>query len=134
MADCIPEKRPYITPTAEVLDYAEAAEEKLRQQAGGCKAQQCVAQAVLDALINFCHQNSDFAKQVYDSEKDFNGCMDAVLKNHGACLSDLEAYRRAASFYFEDADVYAEMTLLLPQTDPVEGGYKGIVLDLFSGW
>lgn len=134
MADCIPEKRPYITPTAEVLDYAEAAEEKLRQQAKECKKHLCVAQAVLDALINFCHQNAEFAKRVYEAEKDFKGCMDTVLKDHSDCLSDLEAYRRAVSYYFEDADICMEMTLLLPQSDSMEGGYKGIVLDLFSGW
>ena len=60
-----------------------------------------VRDGVFTALNLFCKQSEEFAKVLYESDKKFSDCLTAVLKNHGGCLSDIEAYRRAVCFYFE---------------------------------
>lgn len=84
--------------------------------------------AVRDALLEFCRQNEEFAQAVAQGGS-FQDCMKAVAQGVGNCISDLEAYRRAASFYFDGAKVQCSMTI---QLEPAETGpdRKGILLDL----
>ena len=84
--------------------------------------------AVRDALLEFCRQNEEFAQAVAQGGS-FPDCMAAVAKGVGGSISDLEAYRRAASFYFDGAKVSFSMTI---QLEPAENGpdQKGILLDL----
>lgn len=65
---------------------------------------------VADALIAFCRQDGEFAQAVAQT-KDFDKCLAAVSKGVGDCLSDLDAYSRAAAFYFPGAKVSFQMTL-----------------------
>ena len=65
---------------------------------------------VADALLSFCRSDGEFAQAVVQT-KDFDKCLAAVEKNAGTFLSDLEAYGRAAAFYFPGAKVGFQMTL-----------------------
>ena len=84
--------------------------------------------AVRDALLGFCRQNEEFAQAVAQGGS-FQDCMKAVAQGVGNCISALEAYRRAAAFYFDGAKVQFSMTI---QLEPAETGpdRKGILLDL----
>ena len=83
--------------------------------------------AVRDALLEFCRQNEEFAQAVAQGGS-FPDCMAAVAKGVGSSLSDLEAYRRAASFYFDGARVNFTMSIQLePAAEPQQ---TGILLDL----
>jgi hypothetical protein len=73
--------------------------------------------AVCEALDTFCRQDEEFAEAVAQGGS-FADCMKAVAKNCGRSLSDLEAYRRAAAFYFPGADVSFQMSVrLAPHAD-----------------
>lgn len=65
---------------------------------------------VREMLEHLSLQNGEFAQAVYQGGP-FDRCMTAVARGCGKCLSDLEAYRRAVSFYFPGADVRMEITL-----------------------
>ena len=84
--------------------------------------------AVRDALLEFCRQNEEFAQAVVQGGS-FKDCMAAVAKGVGGSISDLEAYRRAVSFYFDGAKVSFSMTI---QMEPAqtESDLNGILLDL----
>ena len=83
--------------------------------------------AVRDALLEFCRQNEEFAQAVAQGGS-FPDCMAAVAKGVGSSLPDLEAYRRAASFYFDGARVNFTMSIQLePAAEPQQ---TGILLDL----
>lgn len=68
--------------------------------------------AVRDALADFCRQDDEFAQAVAQGGS-FSECMKAVAKNCGQSMSDLEAYRRAAAFYFKGSDVVFRMEIRL---------------------
>lgn len=84
--------------------------------------------AVRDALLEFCRQDEEFAQAVAQGGS-FQGCMTAVAKGVGYSISDLEAYRRAASYYFDGAKVQFQMTIQLTPAEP-EPERSGILLDL----
>ena len=68
--------------------------------------------AVRDALKDFCRQDEEFAQAVAQGGS-FEDCMKAVAKGVGGSLSDIEAYRRAVSFYFDGAKVEFQMKITL---------------------
>lgn len=78
------------------------------------RAEDVMKSAVKEALINFCKQSAEFAETVASTEKTFADCMKAVAKNHGTCISDIEAYRRAVAFYMDGAEVEFSMTVKVP--------------------
>ena len=84
--------------------------------------------AVRDALLEFCRQNEEFAQAVVQGGS-FPDFMAAVAKGVGSSLSDLEAYRRAAAFYFDGARVNFTMSIQL-EPAAVEPRQTGILLDL----
>ena len=84
--------------------------------------------AVRDALLEFCRQNEEFAQAVAQGGS-FKGCMTAVAKGVVGSISDLEAYRRAAAFYFAGAKVGFSMTIQLEPAE-TEPDRNGILLDL----
>ena len=67
--------------------------------------------AVLEALCQFCHQDSEFTQAVVQSNKTFSDCMKAVAKGVGSSISDLEAYKKAVQFYFPGAEIKFHMTI-----------------------
>ena len=83
--------------------------------------------AVKDALADFCRQDAEFAQAVAQGDS-FEECMKAVAKNCGNYISDLEAYKRAATFYFKGATVRFRMEIDLIGDAPQKA--KPVVLDL----
>lgn len=109
--------------------WYEQAEKRLKDEYDKVKGQKesAMKSAVRDALLEFCRQNEEFAQAVAQGGS-FPNCMAAVAKGVGSALSDLEAYRRAASFYFDGAKVNFSMTI---QLEPAEAEPdRGILLDL----
>lgn len=87
--------------------------------------------AVRDALIQFCEQDFEFAQAVAQGGK-FDKCMEAVAKNVGSSISDLEAFKRAVQFYFRGAEISFKMKIdVCPNRVGADAG-DGIVLDLMS--
>ena len=110
--------------------FGNLAYEKLKSESKDCKISHvAVRDGVLNALKCFCSQSELFAKTIYESTKTFNECLKVVLDNHGNCLSDIEAYRRAVCFYFENADVSFEMQIHLPEENNKP---SAVVLNLFD--
>ena len=110
--------------------WFEQAENRLKEEYNKAKGQKesVMKPAVRDALLDFCRQNEEFAQAVVQGGS-FQDCMAAVAKGVGSSLSDLEAYRRAASFYFDGAEVQSAVTIRLTPAEP-EPDRGGILLDL----
>lgn len=110
--------------------WYEQAEKRLKDEYDKVKGQKesAMKSAVRDALLEFCRQNEEFAQAVAQGGS-FPDCMAAVAKGVGRSLSDLEAYRRAASFYFDGAKVQFTMSIQLTPAEPEESR-SGILLDL----
>jgi len=101
------------------MSWSNQAISKLRkelEQVKGGAAINVMKRPVCDAVIAFCQQNEEFAQAVVQGGT-FDLCMKHVAKGVGSALSDFDAYRRAASFYFEGAQVKAELHI---QLEPVE--------------
>ena len=65
---------------------------------------------VLRQIEGFIEQDDEFAQAVVQGGT-FEDCMKAVAKSCGKALSDVEAYRRAAAFYFPGANVKMQLTI-----------------------
>ena len=65
---------------------------------------------VLRQIEDFIEQDDEFAQAVVQGGT-FEDCMKAVAKSCGQALSDVEAYRRAAAFYFPGAKVKMQLTI-----------------------
>ena len=111
------------------MNWAQQAAEKLEREAKafqGNKYEAVMKPAVADALESFCRQDEEFAQAVVQGGS-FAECMAVVAKGCGSSLSDIEAYRRAAAFYFRGAEVKMELRIRL-EPEAEEAG-KVIHLD-----
>ena len=107
---------------------AEKKTAKYDRYAGIMKDQVC------EALENFCRQDEEFAQAVVQGGT-FEECMKAVAKNCGNGISDLEAYRRAARFYFPGSEVRFQMSIdLCGDVREPDGGQEAVVLNLEDFW
>ena len=86
---------------------------------------------VRDALQDFAKQDEEFAEAIIDGGS-FKDCMAAVCKGIGQSLSDLEAYSRAAAFYFPGCKVRFAMhiDLIGDAAEAKAEDFKPIVLSL----
>lgn len=86
--------------------WYEQAKEKLEQGGKEVKGHKegAMKAAVKTALLDFCRQDEEFAQAVVQGGS-FPECMAAVAKGVGNSISDLDAYKRAVSFYFPGAAV-----------------------------
>ena len=71
---------------------------------------QVTKEDVLRQIEDFIEQDDEFAQAVVQGGT-FEDCMKAVAKSCGQALSDVEAYRRAAAFYFPGAKVKMQLTI-----------------------
>ena len=113
--------------------FFEQAEKRLKEESkkvSGAK-EKAMASAVRDALLDFCRQDEEFAQAVAQGGS-FQDCMATVAKGVGNSISDLEAYRRAVSFYFPGAGIRMKMEIDLCDSvkDAPHIDGPGIVLDL----
>lgn len=100
--------------------------DKEYQDFKGNRYEAAMKKEVSDVLRDFCRQNDEFAKAVVQGGA-FKDCMAAVAAGVKDALSDLEAYKRAAAFYFRSAQVKMELRIQL-EPDAEEDG-KLIRLD-----
>lgn len=84
---------------------------------------------VLRALESFCGQSEEFAEAVLQGGS-FGDCMKDVAKGCGTALSDLDAYKRAAAFYFKGADVQMQLNIRLTGDPEQPMVKKPIVINL----
>lgn len=112
------------------MSWYEQAQERLERESREVTDRYGAAMkgAVREALLEFCRQDGEFAQAVAQGGS-FKDCMAAVAKGVKGSISDLEAYRRAAAFYFHGAQVQFSMTIRLAPAEP-EPDRGGIVLDL----
>ena len=114
--------------------YKSQAIEKLNKEEEAFKGDshgQCIYKAVAAALRDFCAQDDEFAQAVVQTDKTLSDCMKEVTKGAGSVLSDIDAYRRAAKFYFSTADVRFTMQIdLCGDLDAGEAAQRGKVINL----
>lgn len=111
------------------MSWQEQALEKLDKEYKdfkGNRYEAAMKKAVAEVLRDFCRQNEEFAQAVVQGGA-FKDCMAAVAAGVTGALSDLEAYKRAAAFYFRSAQVKMELRIQL-EPDAEEDG-KLIRLD-----
>ena len=106
--------------------YFVAAKSRLTQEYNDLKNAsryiEAVELPVMQALMQFCAQDNEFAQAVAEpGSKSFAGCLAAVVKGCGNVLSDVEAYRRAASYYFDGAYVEMQMVIHVNPYDVASG-------------
>lgn len=87
---------------------------------------------IATALRDFIRQDAEFAQAVVQGGS-FAECMAAVAKGVGSHISDLDAYGKAAAFYFPGCKIRYKMELdLIGDTAAEEPADKpaGLLLDL----
>ena len=97
------------------MNWEQQAVERLEREAKAFKGNRYEAvmkTAMAEALESYCRQNEEFAQTVVQGGS-FAECMAAVAKGCGSSMSDIEAYRRAAAFYFRGAEVKMELRICL---------------------
>ena len=108
--------------------------EKLGKEMAEIKEQKAraIAEPTLNALLEFCHQESEFAQAIIESSKKFSECCQNVVKGAGSSISDLEVYRKAVQFYFEGADIHFEMKIDLCASVNGESGKESLAISLMD--
>lgn len=119
------------------MSWREQALEKLAAEKKTAKYDryaQVMKDRVHEALADFCRQDEEFAQAVVQGGT-FEECMKAVAKKCGNGISDLEAFRRAARFYFPGSDVRFQMSIVLCENILLQGGgQEAVVLSLEDFW
>lgn len=118
--------------------FREQALEKLEKEYRSVTGNKQLAmrEAVRDALREFVRQDEEFAQAVVQGGS-LGGCLNAVAKDTGSSISDLQAYRKAVQYYFPGAEVRFTMQIDLagaadtapPLPQGGEGRETGILLD-----
>lgn len=93
-------------------NWATQAHEKLKKErtaVSGSK-ERVMADAVMEAMNEFCRQEPEFAQAVVQSGT-FADCMKKVAAGVKDHISDLDAYKKAVQFYFPGASVNMYMTI-----------------------
>lgn len=81
---------------------------------------QAMKSYIAERLKIFCEQNEEFAQAVVQGGK-FEDCMKAVAgKVKGGSISDLDACRAAAEFYFPGSVVEFHMTIRMSKYEAEE--------------
>ena len=116
------------------MSWYEQAEKKLTEGAkavSGNNKEGAMKGAVKAALLDFSQQDEEFARAIVQGGS-FGDCMAAVAKGVGTSISDLDAYKKAVSFYFPGAGI--KMTMKIDLCDSVKDAPHidgpGIVLNL----
>ncbi len=104
-------------------DFKKLAIEKINREMkafkGGTKGKQ-IYTYVANTLREFCEKDDKFAEVFYKTKRSFSDCVDEITRGCGSCLPDIEAYRRAAKFYFPNSEVEFVMTITIVGDEPDE--------------
>ena len=115
------------------MTFFEQADEKLAKEIKGISDQKglIMKEPVRKALLDFALQQEEFAQAIVQGGS-FADCMRKVCAGVGNSISDLEAYKRAAAFYFPGCKIEMKMTIDLigDAAGQTEGDRKGLILDL----
>ncbi len=118
------------------MSWREQALEKLKAERASAtydKYAKIMQPQVHGALEDFCRQDEEFAQAVVQGGT-FEECMKAVAKNCGTGISDLEAFRRAARFYFPGSEVRFQMSIDLCGGVREPDGQGAVVVSLDDFW
>lgn len=118
-------------------EYLEKALEKLqRAKAPTGQREVVVFKPVVAALEDFCRQDGEFAQAVVQGGR-VEECIKSVLKGAGNSLSDLEAYKRAAAFFFPGCVVTMKLAIAMSEHDAGQAdttASRPVVLNLADFW
>lgn len=94
------------------MNWYDQAKEKLEKEGKAVKGRKELAMmaAVRDTLLDFCRQDEEFAQAIVQGGS-LQDCMASVAKDVGQSISDLEAYKRAVTYYFPGAAIRMTMTI-----------------------
>ena len=94
------------------MDYKAEAENRIKKENVPMKGQKknAMRDAVAKALLGFAEQDEEFAQAIAQG-KPFADCMAFVAKDVGNSISDLDAYKKAAQFYFPGCQVRMVMEI-----------------------
>ena len=108
-------------------NWATQAHEKLKKERSAVSGnkERAMADAVMDAIKEFCKQEPEFAQAVVQAGT-FADCMKKVAAGTGNAISDLEAYKKAVQFYFPGAVVNMQLTIDLVGADADANELSGI--------
>ncbi|MGN0592011.1 MAG: hypothetical protein ACI4JQ_02050 [Ruminococcus sp.] len=67
----------------------------------------------IKAVELFCEQHPEF-RQAVEQGGSFADCLKHCVSGSGSAISDIEVFKRAAQFYFPEADVHFHMQVVLP--------------------
>lgn len=94
----------------------EQAKNKLKEENKNLKIsgqkEKAIAPSVLKSLISFCDQDV-FANAVLEEEKNFNDCLKNIVAGTGNSISDLDVYKKAASYYIPNAGIEFKMIMTI---------------------
>lgn len=108
---------------------------RLKKEAGAYDGKnnrygKAMAPYIMGKLIAFCEQQEEFAQAVAQGG-DFAGCMEAVAKKvERESISDLDACRAAAEYYFPGSVVEFHMEIRMSKYETEEKSATGMVLNL----
>lgn len=71
-----------------------------------------IAVHVVDNLILFA-KNEEFCLAIKNSEATLKDCCKEIMKDVGNHISDIDVYRKAAQFYFKDAEIEFNMSIII---------------------
>lgn len=115
------------------MDYRQQAAEKIDRELKNYKGNNygnAMKDYVAGRLKDFCEQNEEFAQAVAQGGS-FSDCMAAVAgKVKHNSISDLDACRAAAEFYFRGAVVEFQMVIRMSAFEEPEAATGGIMLRL----
>lgn len=99
----------------------------------GDKYGDVIKNGVAAALRDFAQQDEEFAQAIVQNDKTLSDCCASIVEGAGFAISDNQAYKMAAQFYFPGADVSFRMVVNLCKTEGAADNTDkptGIILDL----
>lgn len=94
----------------------EQAKSKISEESKNLKGigqkEKIIAPSVLKILLCFCDQEV-FANAVLEEEKNFNDCLKHIVAGTGNSISDLDVYKKAASYYIPNAGIEFKMIMTI---------------------
>lgn len=81
------------------------------------KKELAIQKDTIKAVELFCEQHPEF-RQAVEQGGSFAECLKHCVSGSGNSISDLEVYKKAAQFYFPEADVRFNMQIVLPGDTP----------------
>ena len=114
--------------------FLKEALEKLSKPINGDRYAKAMGPSVANALKDFCQQDGEFSQAVAQGGS-LDDCLKAVAKGiKDGSISDLDAYKLAAEFFFPGCVVAFQMRIRMSKFDAAEAEPQGqagaIIIDL----